>query len=118
MRAKRTDANHRSVVAAIRALGCPVKSLHTQGGGVEDLLVGISTRVVTYSARNEYESNEYGTRRSWVLVEVKVPNKSGTVKPSKFTPAQREWYAQTTGFPRLVVTSAQDAVDQLRRMAG
>lgn len=79
-------------------------SLHAHGAGLEDILVGLRKPV--------------GDRGEWVLVECKVPNKSGGVKPSKFTPAQREWYAQTDGFPRLVVTSAQDAVDQLRRMAG
>ena len=94
------------MAAAIRALGYPVKSLHTQGGGVEDLLVAVTTDLMG------------SEQKLWLMVEVKVPNKSGGVKPSKFTPAQREWYAQTEGFPRLVVTSAQDAVDQLRRMAG
>jgi hypothetical protein len=108
MRAKRTDSNHRAVVAAIRALGCAVKSLHTQGGGVEDLLVGI-----------EYDTRTFmGRATAWVLIEIKVPNKSGSVKPSKFTQAQRDWYLETEGFPRLVVTSAQDAVDQLRRLQG
>jgi len=117
VRAKRTDANHRAVTAAIRAMGFPVKSLHTQGGGVEDLLVGISQRVVTYRARNEYESDEHATRRLWVLVEVKRIERESTGY-IRHTPAQREWYAQTEGFPRLVVTSAQDAVDKLRRMTG
>lgn len=105
MRARRTDANHKAVIDAIRALGYPVKSLHTQGGGVEDLLVGVKWRI-----------KDITIRAAWILVEVKVPNKSGTVKPSKFTPAQRKWYAETEGFPRLVVTSAQDAVDQLRKL--
>jgi hypothetical protein len=93
------------VAAAIRALGYPVKSLHTQGGGVEDLLVAVTTDLMG------------SEQKLWLMVEVKVPNKSGTVKPSKFTPAQREWHAATEGFPRLIVTSAQDAVNQIRRMA-
>lgn len=105
MRARRTDANHRSVTAAIRGLGFPVKSLHTQGGGVEDLLVGVTVAAL-------------GTEvKQWVLVEVKriLTDSTGRVR---YTPAQLAWYEQTQGFPRLVVTSPQDAVDKLRRMAG
>lgn len=105
MRARRTDANHRTVTAAIRALGFPVKSLHTQGGGVEDLLVGVTTAAL-------------GTEvKSWVLVEVKKVERESTGY-YRHTPAQLEWYERTQGFPRLVVTSAQDAVDKLRRMGG
>jgi len=107
VRAKRTDANHKAVTDAIRKLGYPFKSLHTQGGGVQDLLVGIP--------------DLHGVRRpGWVLVEIKRSrNKTNDdIWDSQFTDKQREWYAQTEGFPRLVVTSAQDAVDQLRRMVG
>lgn len=106
MRARRTDANHRTVTDAIRKLGYPVKSLHTQGGGVEDLLVGL-----------DWVDCGGVPTKMWVLVEVKrvVTESTGRVR---FTKQQREWYAQTEGFPRLVVTSAQDAVDQLRRMTG
>ena len=103
MRAKRTDKNHRAIGDAMRAMGWAVKSLHTQGGGVEDFLVGIST----------------ASGKRWVLVEAKSPRYKLTASTAvRFTPAQREWYAQTEGFPRLVVTSAQDAVDKLRRMVG
>lgn len=105
MRARRTDGNHRAVTDAIRALGFPVKSLHTQGGGVEDLLVGVTTAAL-------------GTEvKSWVLVEVKRIERESTGY-IRHTPAQLRWYEQTQGFPRLVVTSAQDAVDKLRRLAG
>jgi hypothetical protein len=98
------------VAEAIRALGYPVKSLHTQGGGVEDLLVGINYNTRTF----------VGHAKAWVLVEVKRSrNKTNDgIWESQYTPAQRAWYAQTKGFPRLVVTSAQDAIDQLRRMTG
>lgn len=107
MRARRTDSNHRAVAEAIRKLGCPVKSLHTQGGGVEDLLVGV-----------EYATNTFmGRAKAWVLVEVKKVERESTGY-YRHTPAQMRWYEQTQGFPRLVVTSAQDAVDQLRRICG
>lgn len=35
----RTDANHAEIIAALRAVGCSVVSLHQVGGGVPDLLV-------------------------------------------------------------------------------
>lgn len=105
MRARRTDANHRAVTEAIRSLGYPVKSLHTQGGGVEDLLVGVTTAAL-------------GTEvKSWLLIEVKRVERESTGY-YRHTPAQLRWYEQTQGFPRLVVTSAQDAVNKLRRIAG
>jgi hypothetical protein len=105
MRARRTDQNHQAVTDAIRALGYPVKSLHTQGGGVEDLLVGVTTSLLG------------GEQKLWLLVEVKRShNKAGTVQPSQFTPDQLAWYARTQGFPRLIVTSPQDAVDKLRSL--
>ena len=113
MRARRTDQNHRAVTAAIRALGFPVKSLHTQGGGVEDLLVGVPG-----AAPKHPESQfSYGRPPMWVLVEVKKVERESTGY-YRHTPAQLKWYEQTDGYPRLVVTSAQDAVDQLRRMTG
>ncbi len=107
MRVRRTDSNHRAVLDAIRMLGYPCMSLHAHGGGLEDIIVGLRCPQLFCDVH-----------KRWVMVEVKVPNKSGGVKPSKFTDAQREWYAQTEGFPRLVVTSAQDAVDKLRKLAG
>jgi hypothetical protein len=110
MRARRTDANHRAVAEAIRKLGYPVKSLHTQGGGVEDLLVGVN-----------YDTNTFmGRAKAWVLVEVKRSrNKTNDgIWDSQYTPAQKAWYQATEGFPRLVVTSAQDAIEKLRRMVG
>lgn len=105
MRAKRTDGNHKAVTEAIRALGCPVKSLHTQGGGVEDLLVAVTTAALGTEVKH------------WVLVEVKKVERESTGY-YRHTPAQLKWYEQTMGFPRLVVTSAQDAVNQIRRMQG
>lgn len=107
MRARRTDSNHKAVLDAIRTLGYPCMSLHAHGAGLEDIIVGLRCRLgCLHGCINN----------RWVTVEVKVPNKSGGVKPSKFTPAQREWYAQTEGFPRLIVTSAEDAIRQLRAM--
>jgi hypothetical protein len=108
MRARRTDAKHAAVLDAIRALGYPCMSLHAHGKGLEDILVGL----------RQLDEVALEVHKSWVLVEVKTPRPSGNVTASSFTPAQREWYALTQGFPRLVVTSAQDAVEKLRRMTG
>jgi hypothetical protein len=104
VRARRTDQNHSAVLDAIRAMGFHAISLHAHGKGLEDILV---------AARRE---RPFG-QKFWVTVEVKTAtNKSGTLPESKFTPAQRAWYAQTDGWPRLVVTSAQDAVNQLQEL--
>lgn len=104
MRARRTDGNHKPTLDALRALGYPCKSLHTQGGGCEDILVGIPGGKLQ------------GPR--WVLLEMKVPtSKRGTVKPSAFTPAQVAWYERTKGYPRIIATSAEDAATQLLGLA-
>ncbi len=104
----RDDQNQRAIREAIEALGFPVLDLSGVGGGCEDLLVGVPTRhtvaVEGYGPLRE-------TRRVWVPVECKVP-------PVRYTKAQLKWRERTPGFPRITATSAQDAVDQLRRMTG
>lgn len=108
MRARRTDKGHQAVLDAIRAVGFPCMSLHTHGGGLEDIIVGVRCDAINCTTDGH---------RRWVLVEVKsTRNKAGTATASQFTKPQLDWYAQTTGFPRLVVTSAQEAVDKLRGM--
>ena len=105
MRAKRTDKNHAAVLEAIRLLGYPAMSLHAHGGGLEDIIVGVHGRPTQVNR--------------WILVEVKsARNKRKEATGSQFTDAQRKWYEQTKGFPRLLVLDAQDAVDQLRRLTG
>lgn len=111
MRAKRTDKNHAAVLEAIRFLGYPAMSLHAHGGGLEDIIVGVKHRSLP-DLPSCFE-------RQWVLVEVKsARNKRKEATGSQFTDAQRKWYEETKGFPRLVVMDAQDAVDQLRRLVG
>lgn len=100
------------MLEAIRFLGYPAMSLHAHGGGLEDIIVGVRSPLLM-------GDGDVVDWKWWVLVEVKsARNKRGEATESQFTPAQRDWYAQTEGFPRLVVTSAQDAVDQLRRLTG
>lgn len=115
MRAKRTDKNHASVLEAIRLLGYPAMSLHAHGGGLEDIIVGVPAMPPRYPA----SQFSHGSQAKWVLVEVKsARNKRKEATGSQFTDAQRKWYEETKGFPRLVVMDAQDAVDQLRRLVG
>jgi len=116
MRARRTDQRHAAVLDAIRALGFPCMSLHAHGKGLEDILVGVRKPIgLVMDLKTGIERLEHAKR--WVLVEVKtiLTESTGRVK---FTPAQKEWYAQTEGFPRLIVTGPQDAVDKLRRLTG
>lgn len=42
-RKARRDANHNEIVAALKAAGCSVVDLAACGGGVPDLLVGVSS---------------------------------------------------------------------------
>ena len=104
----RADSNHKAIAQAIRLLGFPVMDLSHAGGGVEDLLVGLTRRLANLHLQ-----------RFWLLVEAKVArNKRGEATPSQFKPAQKKWREQTQGWPRITVTSAQDAVEQIRRMTG
>jgi hypothetical protein len=92
----KADSNHKAIREAIELLGFPVMDLSHAGNGVEDLLVAVTSPV---------------SIRRWLCVECKVP-------PIKYTKAQKEWRALTEGWPRITVTSAQDAIDQIRRMTG
>jgi len=105
----KADANQKAIADAIRLLGYPVMDLHTAGAGMEDLLVGLH-------ATTPLEV-PYHTERWWIVCELKVPrNKRGEATPSQYTKAQKEWRTKTAGWPRITVTSAQDAVDQIREL--
>lgn len=109
----RQDSNHKAIADAIRALGYPVMDLSAAGNGVEDLLVGLK-----YSPSPCTERELHG-ERWWVVVECKVPrNKAGTVQPSQYKPAQLAWRELTQGWPRITVTSGQEAVTLIRDMTG
>lgn len=103
----KADSNQKAIAIAIRLLGYPVMDLSHAGNGVEDLLVGL----------RKYDSNFARYDCWWLVVEAKVPrNQRGTVQPSQFKRAQKEWRAKTEGWPRITVVSAQDAVDQIRQL--
>lgn len=94
-RAARVDACHPQVVRALRRLGYHVRSLAQLGDGLEDLLVGVHL-----------------PRPAWILVECKTPSNTGRVT---YRPDQLTWYTETRGMPRLIVTSAQEAVMLVRQ---
>lgn len=96
----RRDSNHQAIAEALRAIGCPVMDLSHAGNGVEDLLVGVRR----YGVNLQHQ-------RLWLPIECKV-------EPIRYTTAQLEWREQTALYPRLTVTSAQQAVDEVRRMGG
>lgn len=102
----KADSNHKAIREAIELLGYPVMDLHAAGNGVEDLLVGVRWA-------EPYPPPTRGMRieHAWLCVECKVP-------PIQYTKAQKQWRKQTEGWPRITVTSAQDAVEQIRRMTG
>lgn len=125
MRAKRTDAKHAEALKAIRAIGYQCMSLHAHGGGLEDIIVAVPSRTV-HAVHRPDDVPVLGRPSvpisvfmppAWVLVEVKtIQNKKGTIQPSQFKKTQLEWYEKTKGWPRLIVTGPQDAVDQLRAL--
>ena len=80
--AARKDANHSTIVAAFRALGCSVEALSAKG--VPDLLVGI--------------------RGVNLLVEVKAP---GVPSRSKLTEDQLRWHLGWLGQACVVKTVEQ-----------
>lgn len=107
MRARRTDKAHKAVLDAIRAMGLPCMSLHAAGNGLEDIIVGIQARWM--------KGGLACTQKRWVMVEVKTVE-TKTTGYVRHTEAQKEWYALTPGFPRLIVTSAEDAKEKLNHL--
>ena len=85
MRAARTDANQKSIVAALEAVGASVQLLHRVGGGCPDLLVG-------------FRSENY-------LMEVKLPT-------TDLNELQEEWHSNWNGCS-FVVRSTDDALKAL-----
>lgn len=88
MQNAKTDINQAAIVAALRAIGCRVQTLHQVGQGVPDLLVG-------YRGAN-------------LLIEIKTLT-------GKLNPLQTAWHAQWPGQVIIVHTPAEaiQFVDQL-----
>lgn len=112
----KADSNQAPIKEAIELLiwPLPVMVLSAAGNGVEDLLVPIPrARMCCVAGLRMHEMRA----DIWLLVECKVPrNKRGEATASQYTAAQREWREKTAAWPRITVTSAQDAVDQIREM--
>ena len=85
---KRTDSNQREVVQAFRELGATVRSIHTVGDGVPDLIVGVHGQTI--------------------LVEVK----DGAKSPSKrrLTPAEQKFHDEWRGGELLIVETVADVM--------
>ena len=80
MQNAKTDENQAAIVAALRAIGCRVQTLHQVGQGVPDLLVG-------YRGTN-------------LLLEVKTLT-------GKLNPLQTAWHTQWPGQVIIVHTPAE-----------
>jgi len=107
----KADSNQAPIIEAIEMLTCPrpVMVLSAAGNGMEDLLVPLTIWAGVEGHRSRM--------RIWLPVEVKVEHPSyGKKNPIRYTQAQREWREQTDGWPRITVTSAQDAVTQIREL--
>lgn len=93
--ARHTDANHRPIVNALRAMGCTVEPI--QGStGTPDLLVGI-----------------FGLTE---LVEVKPP--VGETRRRELRESQAEWHARWKGRKPVVVRTLDDCAALVARMRG
>lgn len=91
----KTDRNQPEVIAAMRALGVSVQSLHKVGQGAPDLLCAVAGQTFT--------------------VEVK----DGEKPPSqqKLTPDQIEWHSKWRA-PVYIVNSVDQAVDLVQKLIG
>ena len=85
---KKVDKNQKDVVKALRDYGAQVYLLHTQGGGIPDLMVCYNDQTI--------------------LMEVK----DGEDK--KLTPQQITLFASWQGGPLFRVNSVQEAIDVLK----
>ena len=90
--ARRVDANQDAIVQTLRACGAYVRVI-TMGDGVPDLLVG--------------------SRGYTLLLEVKDGRKPPSAR--ELTPAEQKFFDEWTGGMLVVVESAQEALDTLKK---
>ena len=88
---KRTDKNQKSIVEALRKIGCTVKVLSDAGGGVPDLLIGV----------------EYVT----ILIEIK--SKDNWYGKKGLSETQSDFLKEWKGGLVLVAYDAEDAVNKV-----
>ena len=89
---KRTDKNQKSIVEALRKIGCKVKILSDSGGGIPDLLIGV----------------EYVT----ILMEVKT--KDNWYGKKGLSETQSEFLKEWKGGLVLIAYDAEDAVNKVQ----
>ena len=63
--ARRTDANQRDIVAALRMAGCTVHSLHAVGQGCPDLLIGRADKNYLLEVKTE-EGKLRRSQEQWI----------------------------------------------------
>ena len=102
-RAARTDANHRQIVDALRAVGCKVRSLAALGGGIPDLLV--LGRMALQIKGGEPAIGKWV--RPVFLLEVKDGSKSRSRR--RLTPAEQQFHDEW-GAAVQVVSSVNEAL--------
>ena len=89
--AKRTDANHKDICAALRKIGALVTDLSRVGGGVPDLLVAFRGR--------------------FYVLEIKTDK-------GKLNDLQAAWHAKHEGCYVFVVRSAEEAIAAVNQFQG
>jgi Holliday junction resolvase len=89
---KRTDKNQKSIVEALRKIGCIVKVLSDSGGGIPDLLIGV----------------EYVT----ILMEVKT--KDNWYGKKGLSETQSEFLMEWKGGLVLIAYDAEDAINKVQ----
>lgn len=90
--ANRIDANQNNIVDTLRKCGATVRIV-SQGDGIPDLLVGY--------------------RGYTILMEVKDGDKVPSAR--KLTPAEQKFFDEWTGGMLVIVNSAEEAIDVLKR---
>jgi len=115
--AKRTDKNQAMIIAALRAAGCSVQSLHAVGQGFPDLCVGVPglTLVGTFSHKEVVDALEGIQGLTMLsganlLLEVKNPDTRG-----KLNARQRRWHEAWRG-QRGVVSTVEMVLGLLHRL--
>lgn len=90
--ARRIDANQNEIVSALRKAGATVRVI-TQGDGIPDLLVGYNGHTI--------------------LMEVKDGQKVPSAR--KLTTGEQEFFDKWTGGMLVVVNSAEEALEVLKK---
>lgn len=97
---KRTDANHKEIVKALRDAGISVIDLHEVGKDCPDILAGGNVRTKSLQYSVFWKEN--------VLIEIKDGNKKPSAR--KLRPGQKKLQETWKGLPIRTVTNKQEAL--------